>query len=156
MNSLQEIVSLGDRRQAAHLLVEYYLAYANHQEAIRHDWNYGAKWDFPTIRKLALSREGPIVARNVQTALGYSSIVDFEPDWRDHMTLLSVCWHALGTVGVPAQPMFERLADASASAGASRFRDFLARPEPERQLSRFGWEVVASDNGTEYRPAVSS
>jgi len=156
MKPLAEIVALADRREATHLLVEYYLAHPSEQDAIRRDWNYDAEWDFPPVRKLALSREDLVVSRNVQTALGYSSIVDFEPDWRDHVVLLGVCWHALGASGVPAEPMFQKLSLASSSTGASRFADFLARPQSERELRKFGWEAFETADGLEYRPAGSA
>jgi len=150
--SLTEIVELQDRKEAAHRVVEYYLSHPKEQSEIRDNWNFGVKWDFPLARALAKEADRRAVIRNVVTALGYASIVDFGPDWRDHIILLCLCWHALDSIKEPAQPLFERLAVASSENGATRFREFLQREDSDRQLGQFGWKMIRTEQGLEFCP----
>ena len=149
---IDELLELTDRREATHRIVELYLADPEEREAIRVGWGFDHEWDFPRARLLAKEPDTESVVRNVRTALGYSSIVDFGPDPRDHLVVLCVCWHALESVGVSPAAHFAELAEASTENGAQFFRGFSDRESSEQSLSQFGWQKEVTPDGVVFRP----
>ena len=120
---------------------------ADERAAAVQGWDFGVKWPYPSVARLARrSGEPASPEQRIIAALVLSALENRE-DARDQTIFLSNAYRSAELAGLDADQLFARVADALPEALGAPLQQFRRRDPADRALRAFGLQEVRTADG---------
>jgi hypothetical protein len=154
---LEELLKLTDRQDAFQRLVALFLQGPEEaRELIRTKWDFGFKWVYPNMQRLACRKnERYSCDERLFATLVYDAIENGKnEEFREKLVGWANVYHCCLAAGIVPGELFRRAASVSSPTMAQMMVDFINRPEEARSMKAF--ELVSrtnSDGEIEIKPS---
>ena len=154
---LEAILKLTDGRDAFQRLVALFLqGPAEARDFIRTKWDFGFKWVYPNMQRLACQQnERYSCHQRALAALIYDSIENLKhEELREKLVGWANVYHCCLAAGIVPEELFRRAASVSSISMAEMMLGFINRPQEGKSMTAF--ELISrtnSDGETEIKPA---
>ena len=138
-DELQDILSTPDRAEAIYrLLALLEDSPPEFRQVVVEGWDFGARWEYPAVERLACSRGERHLPRERIAAVLLAEALPAAPvDERDRTVNFVFLHHACLAAGLSPREVFHHVADMVGRNRGEPLREFAARGESKKRLKDF-------------------